>query len=379
MPGILCRQRLSDTSVKLRLPFIIYYITILFQTLLVRVLADTPVPANTVDPPHGHISNKTLSAQIVGGEPAADGEFPYMVGIHLEGRLWWGGIILSSRWVLTSAFSVVDTEATSTSGSFVLNAPIDKITVGYGSVERDTLSQVSISNVWVHPEYNPEKNDYNALALLELEKPLPLSGKWSPARIAPIEVVSPGEEMIAIGWGGKNMLSTSNILEKIQLTVGTESECRSGYTKWNGHGGEYVCTTSGPGRDTCFADLGGPLMLPTSPSDKENFAGYLVGILHYLMSPIVNDNLISFICGSHDRHLNYFVRVAKHVDWIASVMGVDSSELLAMPETSEPDEGNELDSTDLESAAPFLRKRFDSMVLPVTLCTLALAIIAFNN
>jgi hypothetical protein len=58
MSDILRQQYASDVDIKLRLPFIIYCITILFQALSIRVLADTPVSADTVDPMHSHIPSK---------------------------------------------------------------------------------------------------------------------------------------------------------------------------------------------------------------------------------------------------------------------------------------------------------------------------------
>jgi hypothetical protein len=73
---ILRCRRAPDVNVKLCLPFIIYYITILFQALTVRVLADVPVSENAVDPKYGHIPSKTVNAQIWSGTPVNDGEFP---------------------------------------------------------------------------------------------------------------------------------------------------------------------------------------------------------------------------------------------------------------------------------------------------------------
>jgi hypothetical protein len=119
-------------------------------------------------------------------------------------------------------------------------------------------------------------------------------------------------------------------------------------------------------------------MLPTSPSNNEGFAGYLVGIMHF--DGTLGTGISLSNCGDDDS-MNYYTRVAKHVDWIASVMGVDSSELLATPKNSESDDDddddNESDSRSEDGefripnfAASFPMKSFDDMLFSITLCRL---------
>jgi secreted trypsin-like serine protease len=397
MSDTLRRRRVSDVSVKLRLLFIIYWITILFQTLSIRALANTPVSANAVDPEYSHIPSKTISAQIVGGTSANDGEFPYMAAVYEKDELVCGGVILSSQWVLTAARPLVKS-VTSSSGTFELRASKSDYTIGYGSIKNTTLSRVSISDVRVHPQYGTEHEYYN-LALIKLSKSLPSDGKWSPARITP-EIVKSGDKLIAIGWGSSKMSEQrSSILQKISLTAGSDSECYLGFPHWDNQGGNLVCTISGRGRDTCYGDPGGPLVLPTSPSKKKDFSGYLVGIMNFQGR---TDDTIFVYCGEHDIVANYFARVAKYVDWIAGVMGVDSSKLLATPGTSESDEEENDDDDDesdsgsdeddesgsgsedgvfnvKKSAASFPMKSFNDTLQLIMLCSLVLAVIAFNN
>jgi hypothetical protein len=151
MSALLYRRHESNASAKLRLPFIIYCIIMLFQALIVHVLADVPISANTVDPVHSHIPSKTVDAQIVGGDPATEGEFPYVTALYLYDLIRCSGVILSSRWVLTGAQCMVNQQDTNTSTTFELEAPKSNYTIGYGSVSNTTLDHVSISNVWVHP------------------------------------------------------------------------------------------------------------------------------------------------------------------------------------------------------------------------------------
>jgi secreted trypsin-like serine protease len=355
MSNILRRRCASDTSAKLRLSFIIYCIIILFQTLLVRVLADTLVSANTVDPTHNHITNKTVSAQILGGTLANEGEFPYMAAIYLSGDFNCGGVILSSRWVLTTAQCLVDPNGTHTSTTFELYVPKSNITVGYGSIRNIELDEVSISNVWVHSKYVPLSPHYD-LALIELATSLPSDGKWSPAQIT-TEIVSFGDELITAGWGFRENNRLSSTLQKVRLTAGSDSLCQSGYSEWDGQDGGFVCTANGRGRGACYGDRGGPLVLPNFSNRTGDFAGHLIGIASFF----INIGGSKLECADGSSVINYFTRVAKYVNWIAGVMGVDSSELLT------------------NSAESFLLKRFDGMLLSVILCSLTLAATAFNN
>jgi secreted trypsin-like serine protease len=390
MPGILSHQRASDANAKLRLPFIIYFIIILFQALSIRVLADKLVSANAMDPKYSYIPSKTVNARIVGGEPATDGEFPYMVAIYLKGYLRCGGVILSSRWVLTGAFCVVNPNGTHTSTTFEIYGQKSDYAVGYGSIRNETLNWVSISTMWFPSQYNPQDvASYNNLALIELATPLPSNGAWRPVRITS-KIVKSGDKLITAGWGHREDGENSSILQKIQLTAGTYSECQ--HRSWNGHDGKFVCTSSGRGRGLCFGDGGGPLVLPDSPNSDEDFAGYLVGIDSFFVNA---NNPESDECSDGDPTLNYFTRLAKYVDWIANAMGVDSSELLATPKTESDDDrfssvsDDDDDDDDYRpgggkfrfrsSAVSFPMKSFDDMLRLMTLCLLALVSIIISN
>jgi hypothetical protein len=106
-------------------------------------------------------------------------------------------------------------------------------------------------------------------------------------------------------------------------------------------------------------------VLPTFPDNNETFAGYLVGITNFAINV---GNPRAETCAEGNVVISYFTRAAKYVDWIADVMGVDSSELLA---TSSGDP--------VSSATSILLNRFDSMSPLIMLCSLVLAIIVVND
>jgi hypothetical protein len=364
VPGIPGHQRASDTSAKLRLLFIIYCIIILFQALSVHVLADIPVSENTADLAYSHIPNKTVNAQIVSGEPATDGEFPFMATLYRRDGLGCDGAILSSQWVLTGVWCMIKTFNTNNSLGYELHALKSNYYIRYGSIEEESLIQASIRSAHVHPQYNPKSgfphSEYNELALIELEEPLPSNGKWRPVRIVPKEVVSPGDELMLLDWGYKNNGGRSATLQKLLLTASSYSECQSGARKWDSQDEEFLCTITG--HDCDYIGHTSPLVLHTPPSNNEHFTGYLVGIRNGWSSVGNAGSNGDTLC------MIYFTLVAKHVDWIASVMGVNSSELLAYPEFRFRN-----------SATSFAVKRFDNVLHSIALCLLALPVITFNN
>jgi hypothetical protein len=366
MSDILHRQYAPDTSIKLRLPFVVYCIIILFQVLSVRVLADTPVSADTVDPAYSHIPSKTVNAQIVDSTPAADREFPYMAVIYRKSKFMDGGAILSSQWVLTSARQLVDPWNSRNPPDSDLYVPTSEFTVGYGSVRNETLSWVSISDVWIHPQYDRQGYYRNNLALIKLATPLPSNGKWRPVRITP-KPVRPGAKLILSGWGCMEDCEMPSTLRKIRLTVGSDSGCQSGDLKWDSQDDKLLCTTGVSGGYE--RDEGSSLVLPTFPSANEHFAGYLVGIMRDWEHSNSNLNIM----------INYFTRVAEFVDLIADVIGVNSSELLATPDNESSWESEDGEFHVPNSILSFPMKCFDDMLLSITLCLLTLATIIFNN
>jgi secreted trypsin-like serine protease len=275
--------------------------------------------------------------------------------------------------VLTVAHCLVDPDGTHNPPEFQLQAPKINYTVGYGSIRSPTSNQVPISEVKIHPQYKPGEDPYN-LALIKLETSLPLDKKWRPARIT-LDTVKSGDKLITLGWSRKKNDEWSDVLQKLELTAGPDFDCQTNYEDWDGQDGEHVCTSNGRGRGICDSDGGGPLVLPISP-DSDDFAGYLVGITNFYVN---SDDPEFKNCADGDLITNYFTRVGKYVGWIANVMGVDSSKLIASPETSRPsnDESNPDESSPDDSAASFPMKRFDNALLSIMLCLLTLATIAF--
>src|SRR5262245_41391492 len=84
---------------------------------------------------------------IVGGEPAAEGSWPWQVRLFAgagDVTGFCGGSLIADSWVLTAGHCVKKK-----SGQLRKN-----IEIGYGSVYRSKLVRVATDKVVVHPKYN---------------------------------------------------------------------------------------------------------------------------------------------------------------------------------------------------------------------------------
>ena len=107
-------------------------------------------------------------ARVIGGRKSDPGEWPWMAMILLrksDGSFdpSCGGVLLGSEWIVTAAHCVAD----------VLSK--NDILIRLGAHERNTKSsqtqEISVSNVYVHPQYKTEKMFNNDVAMMKLKKP----------------------------------------------------------------------------------------------------------------------------------------------------------------------------------------------------------------
>jgi len=197
--------------------------------------------------------------RIVGGEEAADGEFPWQVSLRSIGALgathFCGGSIIDKDWVLTAAHCCAGQVPASmhvVAGGIKLN-----------NFENEEEPR-NIDHIISHPNYSASTitNDACMLKLkeslewTEFVKPiaLPAAGQETPA----------GTECIVTGWGtlSEGAFGLPNVLHKVTVPVVSDEDCNGAYSA-NGYtvADSMICAGEEEGgKDSCQGDSGGPFV-----------------------------------------------------------------------------------------------------------------------
>jgi len=219
---------------------------------------------------------------IVGGQPAEEGDFPYQVRIYSVGNDdigFCGGSVIGDKWVLTAAHCVMD---------------VDKVMVGYGSVDRTQTKRIPSEKILMHPDYLEGKA--TDVALIKLQDPI--GGPDRIIRLADAQTenssVTPGAKLVVSGWGARwevqkdtdvmnllKSLSSGKQLEElyyprllhwVQVQPIETEQCKSLYKQMNSplkvEDTEICAMQPGARKDSCYGDSGGPLVVPAADGEQ---------------------------------------------------------------------------------------------------------------
>ncbi|KAF5286945.1 hypothetical protein FQR65_LT12404 [Abscondita terminalis] len=188
-----------------------------------------------------------LNGRIVGGEDAAEGEFPYQLSLQAYAKYHiCGASILSSNVVLTAAHCTDGNSA----ADFTFRAGTNIVQQGGVVIKAAELYQHSGFSYWTL--------DYD-VSVLKLEQDFVLG---TTINVIPIQGINEepadGTAAVVTGWGALGEASGSPTkLQKVTVNRVSTSDCNNIYGRITDR---MICFAA-PGKDSCQGDSGGPLVV----------------------------------------------------------------------------------------------------------------------
>lgn len=226
----------------------------------VALLALGLLAALLVAAPRAEARTAPPSTQIIGGDPAEPGEYPFMAAILDETivgndyqKQYCGGSLIAANWVLTAAHCVEGESASNLA-----------VAVGRNQLNSTQGARRSVSAVFVHPSYGSPTSLSHDAALLQLSSSITTIAPVRLAGTADNTYEAAGTILTVIGWGNVNSSgspSYPNDLMEVDVPVVSDSQCARSYGS-SLDAATMLCAGA-TGLDSCQGDSGGPLFANT--------------------------------------------------------------------------------------------------------------------
>lgn len=198
-------------------------------------------------------ANALPSSRIINGEAAKEHEFPWQVSLQsTSGSHFCGGSVIDTTWVVTAAHCVDGAHPS------VLKVVVREHNLGTDGGQEEEYEVVSII---MHERYGMGQGfSANDVALLKLSRqvnpdyiiPRATSGDFS------------GETCTISGWGVTEEGSLSDLLQKVEVEVLTDKECKQKMESLRSsvNADVHICVfgRQDGGAGACNGDSGGPLV-----------------------------------------------------------------------------------------------------------------------